>query len=280
MTNKIQIREIGAWMVLVIAIVLLSVSIAVSQTKVINVENENGKTQIKISKTENGITTKYDTTFDANDDTDIDKIIEQFGKSHGEKIVVNKNIHEEDSKKPNKIQKVLIDLDLPELSDAERARFNNDMKKSMKAMKKGIHDMQESMKNMHIHIDNDSDVDIKEIEEMDNFTDKDHFVISGESNEIPPVLEKVVTTKDGKKIFIYKRSNVEKSSAPNVKKSDQEFQLSGIENIKYYPNPTEGKLMVSFNSTDKNSISNMGNPLLRQLSMLPPFTEFLKRLYL
>ena len=76
MYNRIQIREILAWMTLAIAMLLFSVTIVFAQTKTINVENEDGKVHIKISKIENGRETKIDTSFNETDDMNVDEIIE------------------------------------------------------------------------------------------------------------------------------------------------------------------------------------------------------------
>ena len=121
MINRISFREILAWITLAIAFLLLSVSIAFAQTKSVNVEKEDGKVHIKISKTENGKTVNIDTTFAYTDEMELEKIIEKIGGENEEgfsdestRIIRNKIIVEGNESKKRK--QISIDFDIPDIS--------------------------------------------------------------------------------------------------------------------------------------------------------------------
>ena len=158
MYNRIQIREILAWITLAIAMLLSSVTIVFAQTKTINVENEDGKVHIKISKTENGQETKIDTSFNVTDDMNVDEIIESLEdrgpstRNSHKKIIKHKNGDQSLNKK-----QITIDLNFPEMTQADKDKLHESWEESMKEMRKGIEKSIKTLKNMHIHIDSNSD---------------------------------------------------------------------------------------------------------------------------
>jgi hypothetical protein len=279
MTNKLHIREIIAWTTLAIALILLSATIAFSQTKTINVENNDGKVHLKISKTENGKTTNIDTTFSVNDNDDIDKIISEFdGTDSGDKVIVRTSRSKNGSSTVHgKHKKIVVDVDGAEMSEKDKEKLHEDLSESMKNMKDGMKEMEESLKNMHIHIDeNDSDGDFDfnfdmpdcrmgnncvhaysygfsddDDDAIDTLRDEDHIVIVTGKDENPPVLEKVIEGKDGKKVYIYKRSGAGKSDVDENEQAEDNV----IRNLKYFPNPSSGKITVTFRTDVKTDIS-------------------------
>ena len=285
MYNRIQIREIIAWMTLAIALILFSVTFAFAQTKTISVDKGNGKVHLKISKTGNGETVKIDTTFDAFDDTEVDAIIEKLSNSNSS-FKTHMNSNKNDGRKRIHI---MVDSDFPELSKAEKEKLHKEWKASMKDMRKGIDEMKKSLKNMHIHVDSDSDSDStgdfhfnfnlpdeeggeqsdcdgnsysykylhSDNGEVDSLNDKDHVIIIGGDDEKPPVLEKIISSKKGKQIFVYKRSGTAKGSVKRENDKERENQKSkpDIRNLSYYPNPTNGKLKLNFRSDKKGDIT-------------------------
>ena len=89
---------------------------------------------------------------------------------------------------------------------------------------------------------------------IDSLDDDDHNVIVGWKDESPPELEKVISTKKGKQIFVYKRSDLK----PETDKSKNEWQKTGnlnIRNLDYYPNPTNGKFKLTFHSDERGDIN-------------------------
>lgn len=88
--------------------------------------------------------------------------------------------------------------------------------------------------------------------------DDDHIVIIGDKDEKPPVLEKVISSKKGKQIFVYKRSGSSRGSGKNEKDTwhdDQKANKPDIHNLHYYPNPTSGKIKLTFRSDEKGDIT-------------------------
>lgn len=92
MKNRIKLQEFFAWVMLFLAIILLSVSVSFAQTRNVNVVNENGKVHIKIESTDNGKTTLVDTTFSLSENADIEKIINQLGGGSDSNLTVDKKI--------------------------------------------------------------------------------------------------------------------------------------------------------------------------------------------
>ena len=289
MFNRIQIREILAWMTLAIALILFSVTIAFAQTKTINIENEDGKVHIKIIKTENGKTVRIDTTFTVTDDMNVDEIIESLGERDGANSPSHSGIriHKDEGISKNKKQ-IVIDFDVPEMSKAEKEKLRKNLNESMKDMRHGLGEMNKSLRSMHIHIDNDFDnkndfhfnYDLPDAEAgdkndcdaksyaykfsnsdnngIDSLKDDDHIVIIGDKDEKPPVLEKVISSKKGKQIFVYKRSGSSRGSGKNENVTghdDQKANKPDIHNLHYYPNPTSGKIKLTFRSDEKGDIT-------------------------
>ena len=247
MYNRIQIREILSWMTLTIAIIFFSVTLVFAQTKTINVENENGKVHIKISKSENGQKVKIDTTFNVTDD-----------------------------------------LNFPEITQAEKDKLHENWDESMEDMRKGIEKMRESLKNMHIQIESNSDnkEDFRfhfnlpddeseksnvcdgysytykyshdNNEETDSLMDEDHFIIMGDKDEKSPVLEKIISSKNGKQIFVFKRTDSSNESVKQNISQDQYMKkanMTDIHDLHYFPNPTGGKFKLTFHTDLKDDIT-------------------------
>ena len=59
MINRIQIREILAWTVLVLAILIFGFSVSFAQSKSVEVINKNGKDNIKVEQIETRFTYSY-----------------------------------------------------------------------------------------------------------------------------------------------------------------------------------------------------------------------------
>jgi hypothetical protein len=81
----------------------------------------------------------------------------------------------------------------------------------------------------------------------DSLNDDNHIVVYGTKGEETPVLEKEITTKDGDKVFIFKRK-VPKESSPAATPS------MPVTKVKAYPNPGNGKLSISFTAASKGDV--------------------------
>ena len=289
MFNRIQIREILAWMTLAISIILFSVTVVFAQTKTINVENEDGKVHVKISKTENGQEVRIDTSFNVTDDMNVDEIIESLEDRDPSSINIHKKILEHKDGGHNLHKKnIIVDLNFPEMTQAEKDKLHENWDESMKDMRKGIEKMRESLKNMHIQIDsnsNDEDdfhfnFNLPDDEseksndcegfsysykyshnndgEMDSLKDENHIFISGDKDENPPVLENAISTKNGKQIFVYKRVDASKETGKKNISRDQDINKANkteIRDLHYYPNPTGGKFKLTFHTDLRDDIT-------------------------
>jgi hypothetical protein len=252
MINRIQLRETLAWTAVLLAFILFSATIAFAQEQSVKVTNENGKVHIETKSVHNGQTVTRDTTFNADDNTDVDKIIDDFAgmKDKGGK----KQLSISSKNDKGKQKKVIIDMDIPELSEADQQKIHEDISRSMEDLQRGLHDMKKSLQNMDIHIDNDLDnmdfsfnfemPDIHGDDEIDSLRDKNHVIIVGDENEKAPVLEKVIT-KNGKQVFVYKRDRPEPKADMNAE---------WIEDFKVYPNPSSGKFTVKFHVPSKTDL--------------------------
>ena len=150
MLNRIQTREILAWLTLAIAFILLGATIALGQTKTINVENDNGKVHLKISKTENGKTVKIDTTFEITDDADLDKIIQELSGNDDDHFSISsqsksKNSSSKSKGSLKKKKHVVVDLNLSDASKEDMEDLHYNIEKSMKDLKNGLRDMSSSL---------------------------------------------------------------------------------------------------------------------------------------
>lgn len=284
MINRITLREILAWIALAIAFVLLSVSVSFAQSRSVRIENEDGKVHLRISSTENGKTVKTDTTFTMDDDTDIENIINQLIGDEPASLAKNDNGKSDRVKR----KKLIVNLDMPEFTDEEKKKIQNDIKESLKDVHVTIHELKKSLKNIHIDIDSELKVDeddekgdfkfnfdIPEIDihsledcvnnsysysysfnhngEADSLDDGEHFIVMGEGDESPPVLEKVIT-KNGKQLFIYKRtlSQGKKDKEESDVKEENKTGQPDFKSISCYPNPGNGKFTLSFRSEASN----------------------------
>lgn len=272
MNIRIQLREILAWITLLIAIVLFSVSVSFAQVNTVSVMNKNGKIEVKVESETNGKIVKSDTSFTIKDEKDLDKIVDAYvdAKSGNQS---NKKQSSSDSKnnKEVKKKKIIIDLDVPEISEKEKEEINEEIRNAMNEVENSLHEAYNSLKKLHIHIDTDEDFKGDENksqvhvekhfkregehgnEEIDHLRDSlsdNHFIILGDENETAPTLEKVMTSKSGKKVFVYRKSGTISKSDKAINKIEK-----GMDQLTIYPNPSNGKLSVKFVSDNKEDIA-------------------------
>lgn len=158
----------------------------------------------------------------------------------------------------------------------------------MEDMRKGIEKMRESLKNMHIQIESNSDdkddfrfhfnlpddeseksndcdgysytykYSHDNNEETDSLMDEDHFIIMGDKDEKSPVLEKIISSKNGKQIFVFKRTDSSNESGKKNISQDQYMKKANkadIHDLHYFPNPTGDKFKLTFHTDLKDDIT-------------------------
>ncbi len=287
MLNKIQIREIIAWTTLAIAFILFSATIAFAQTRSISVNNDDGKVHIKITKTDKGKTVQIDTTFDATDDMDLEKIVNDLSgdnnyKHHQYSNNTNRTHVYSNSGSGKNRKKIVMKMDIPEMTDAEKEKLHKELKESMKDLKENLEEMKESLQGLHIEFDDFDDKDFHfnfdmdtdafknfkgnkyaysysfdSDDEIDSLDDDNHVIIMGTDDENPPVLEKTIKSKNGNKVFIYKRSaNSEKGKTSKISgEENNKVGIPGLHELLYFPNPTDGKFTIKFDYEKKGDIT-------------------------
>ncbi len=273
MNLKFELREILAWITLVLAFILFSVSISFAQTNAVSVMNKNGKVEIKVEREVNGKTVLSDTSFTIANEKDLDKIVDTYVESKSGNHL-DKNKSGSGSKKDTdvKMKKIVIDLDIPEISEKDKEEINEEIRNAMKEVEISLHEAYNSLKKLHIHIDTDEDSDSpenkpevhiekhiqqgdgdhrdKEIENLRDSLSDDQFIILGEANENPPTLEKVITSKNGTKVFVFKKNTTGNKSDDTVIKIKK-----GMDELTIYPNPATSKFRLKFVSDSRENIS-------------------------
>jgi len=273
--TTLQPREILAWIILVCAIILFSVTVSLAQDK----KEKKSEIKIKIEKDVDGKQTIIDTTITPDQlpalneylkDLDIDIDAESWGS--------------EDGKMEN--GEMVLRFKHPQMSKEDRAAFEKEMEKLKEEMKDFDHEMKDfhiemfgfndgDPENFDIHMhmpktpgapnafyfgDDDSDSDCgsgnnfsyhfrhHNDEIPDSLFDENHIILYGSKGEEAPLLEKEIITKDGNKVFILKRK------LPKEEQARVSASLP-ITKVKVYPNPGNGKLSVSFTSATKGDVT-------------------------
>lgn len=279
-------KELVAWIVLAFAFILFGVSFALAQDKK-KKEKDDGKIHINIIKDENGKKVKIDTTIAEKDLPALKEYLKEkdidfdFGPGmHSGRLKIYKGDGDDDD--------VVMNLNGHDLmSKEDRAKFKKDMKK----MHEDLGKMKDEMKEMHIEMfrdgedgedsdfdfhmmippsipghsynysfNNDGDKDaegnfkVRSFNFFDNdipdsLRDDEHFVLKGKEGEEKPELEKEITGKNGEKIWVFKRKLP--ASAELTRRKGEGLLVS---RLKVYPNPSDGKISVSFRAASKGDV--------------------------
>jgi hypothetical protein len=275
-TTTLQPREILAWIVLACAIALFSVSVSMAQDK----KEKKSEIKIKIQKDTDGKQVKIDTVISADQlpalkeylkemdiDFDADALGSEKGIDKGNMVFhfkhpgMKKEDREAFEKEMEKLNIEMQELD-HEMEDLHIEMFGFDdgdpENFDFHIQVPGSPNAPIPPRTFYFNGDDDSDSECQpgkkssyhfrysDDEVPDSLQGEDHIVLHGRKGEEAPALEKEIITKDGDKIFIYKR-----------KLPKEEAKISAsmpITRVKVYPNPGDGKLTVSFNSNTKADI--------------------------
>jgi hypothetical protein len=269
-------KETVAWIVLIFAIALFSVSIALAQDKK---KKDEGKIHINIVKDENGKKVKIDTTVAEKDLPTLkeylkEKDIDFDFSDHGRKLMIKRDGDND----------IVMNMYHDFMSKEDKEKLKEEMKK----LHKGLGKMKEEMKNIHIEMlgdNNDSDYSFNMVvppglpgsphtfsysfdgdenespflhrhsfnlfdeDVPDSLRDEEHVVVRGQKGEERPEFEKEIAGNDGEKIWVYKRNLP--ASAELTKRKGEGLDVS---RLKVYPNPSNGKFSISFKSVIKGDI--------------------------
>ena len=276
MLNRIQLREVLAWITLILAFILLSFTVSFAQTKSVNVDSNNGKVHIVIDAKNEGNSVHIDTSFTLSDDMDLSQIVEEL-KSAADIIVADKKDVRVKVKreKANAYagHKLSQDHDSLVWSKEEKEKFRKELEESMERLREQLKELDLSLNKFEgsaeflRDFDFDfnfemPDPDSKNFnsysfafgsvdDEIDSLESEDRIVIIGKKGEKPPVFEKSVTTKNGREVFIFKRS-IPEEKAMNEEK---EAELANVKNVSIYPNPASDYLTLKFTATKESNIN-------------------------
>jgi len=272
-------KELVAWVVLIFAVALFSISFAFAQDKK---KKDDGKVHINIIKEENGKKIKIDTTVAEKDLPALKEYLKEkdidFDPTTRGRIRISKSDDGDN---------IVMNLDHSSMSKEEKEKF----KKEMKKLHEDLGKMKEEMKDIHIEMfkdggedgdfnfdmtippglpssphafsysfnDNDNDGESHFKRHSFNFFDDDipdslrddeHVVVRGREGEEKPVFEKEITGKNGEKIWVYKRNLP--ASAETTKRKGEGLAVG---RLKVYPNPSDGKLSISFKAANKGDVN-------------------------
>lgn len=266
MFTRFNLRDVLVWLVLAASVVLLSISFTFAQSTTIN--RNNGKVHIKVIDKSGPNAINLDTTFTANSDEDFEKAMDAINKKYDLNVSGGK-MHKEIKKGKNS-GKIRYDITIKDDDKKDgkviRKKGEIDLDQSMAEFEKAMEELEKTMQNMDINISfNDNGEDFvfdlnssrpedcnkekkickeKKIirsynddgfEIPDSLDDENHVIVFGDDEEPAPVLEKTITTPNGKKVFIYKRA------IPAVKEGE-----SSIQELNVFPNPAKDQVSVSF----------------------------------
>ena len=280
MTTRINPKELFSWLVLLLAFILFGTTLMYAQDAK---SNSNSKVTIRINKEEDGKITKLDTTFDFSDENTIERLIEKFSSEEkGETVKHDKKARDRNikiraevsSEKDGEVKEVEKEINIS-LSDLESQireslnglkelhfDFSHDFPDSFAfdfqfpddAFKAGFDDEQ------GFFFENDSVRwnakchQMKHVGIPDSLLTDEYIVIGADEDEPMPVFEKEIVNPDGTKSFIFKR--MQSDSKINNKRKKSEIQgndsetLPGLTDLQIFPNPSSGKITVSFSSKD------------------------------
>jgi hypothetical protein len=285
-TNTLHTREILAWIVLACALVLFSVSFSFAQEskaekkseiKIKIQKDENGKkTKIDTTITSDQLPAlkEYLKDLDIDFDSDLNAWGSGKGNVHGSGNLKMHFRHPEMSKE----ERAAFEKDMEKLRE-EMKSLGHELK-DMHIEMFGFDDNDPENFDLHMKVprtpgavvpppapngfffygdDDGRDTDGKKRkgfnfrfhsmsdEVPDSLNDENHIILYGTKGEETPVLEKEITTKDGEKIFVFRRKLPKEEPA----KASASMPLT---RIKVYPNPGNGKVSVSFTAHTKGDV--------------------------
>ena len=237
MFNKFSSRIILAWIVLGLAMILLTLSVSFAQSVSV-VRKDNGVVKFKYKSTDKKNSQDIDTTFTAKNDDEFYSIMQDISDRHGLNLSMLKkhNLGQIDNK-----SKQSLSYNINVTTDDKKSKKGNknsndefadvhiEINKSMQDLEADMRELEASIANMKFDFqfddeDNDDAKEMqitidkngkqtriikkheqKELNIPDSLDNADHVIVFGDKGEQTPELEKVITNEDGSQIFIYKR---------------------------------------------------------------------------
>ncbi len=289
MTTRLNSKEILSWLVLLIAILLFSSSLLYAQSEK---GKEKGKITVRIHKDLNGESLDIDTSFDIHNKAALKEMLENLElelkesgtgaymiQSRGRSSVKRKSgqsDRESDEEIRQSLEETLAEAEKAiseikiNISDAEGEAFNfsfsmPDCSMSGKfeemaagnepACKKSCSIPECKLKCCDLSMSRRGRIwtDNKSDQFHDSLMNEEYLVVPADDDESVPVYEKEIIHPDGSRSYLFKRqykgSGMESPMEDSPGKARKE---SGLLNLRYYPNPADGIINISFES-DSNA---------------------------
>lgn len=285
MTTRLNSKEILSWLVLLIAILLFSSSLLYAQSEK---GQEKGKITVRIHKDRNGESLNIDTTFDVNDKAALKEILEnldlevqetgpgafkmrssirsaEIRKLADEAGQSDKEIQQSIEESMAEAEKAVSEISI-HASDAGGESFHfsfsmPDCFMSGKFQEKdgrmdpasekacSIPDCVMKCCDMSMSRRGRIWIDHKPDHFQDSLMNEEYFVLPADDDESVPVYEREIIHPDGSRSYLFKRQlKGSRINAPVDGSDDTDQDLSGIVNLRYYPNPADENINISFES--------------------------------
>ncbi len=237
MFNKFSSRIILAWIVLGLAMILLTLSVSFAQNVSV-VRKDDGEVKFKYKSKDKKNSQDIDTTFTAKNDDEFYSIMQDISDRHGLNLSMlkNHNLGQLDDKSKQSFS-YNINVTTDDKKSKKGSKNSNDefadihieINKSMQDLEADMRELEASIANMKFDFQFDGDEiddakemkitidkngkqtriikkhDLEQLNIPDSLDNADHVIVFGDKGELAPELEKVITNEDGSQIFIYKR---------------------------------------------------------------------------
>ncbi len=223
MFNKISSRIVLAWIVLGLAMILLTLSVSFAQSVSVT-RKDNDEVKFKYKSTDKKNSQEIDTTFTAKTDEEFYSIMQGISDRNNLDLSMLKkdDLNDLDEMSYNSKHSFSYNFNVTtddgkcskshsKHSKGDHADIHIEMNNSMRELEAEMKALEASLSNMKFDMDvNDDDntMDIRihnELNIPDSLDNEDHVIVFGDKGEKAPELEKVITNENGRQVFIYKR---------------------------------------------------------------------------
>ncbi|MBL0139699.1 MAG: T9SS type A sorting domain-containing protein [Bacteroidetes bacterium] len=280
-------KELLAWIALVSAVILLGVSLAIAQEpQSQRSRKDKNSVSIKITKKENGITTRIDTSLSTTDPEAIELLLEQLEEKYNISMKIPTPPDAPLAKKESRRKKeIVMHFDGATLGEKEQDEIEKEVENSMREAKAELEKVCKEMHNIHIEVNSSDtnnftfDFEMPELPEIPVPPDfpstmdfsfhagKDHH-IKHHSGSIEDQFDGIDSVDDEDHLIFFgdegedapvfekeiigkngQKAFVFKRSQPaEINNSEKEsgFEKESLRHLRYYPNPNHGKFDLDF----------------------------------
>ena len=280
-------KELLAWIALVSAVILLGVSLAIAQDpQSQKSRKDKNSVSIKITKKENGITTRIDTSLSTSEPEAIELLLEQLEEKYNISMKIptppDAPLAKNDARKK---KEVVMRFDGATLSKEEQDEIEKEVENSMREAKAELEKACKELHNIHIEVNSSDtnnfafDFEMPELPEipvppdfpsrMDfSFHKGNDFHFKHPSGSIEDQFDGIDSLDDEDHLIFFgddgenapvfekeiigkngQKAFVFKRSQPVENNSPEKvssFEKESLRHLRYYPNPNHGKFDLDF----------------------------------